>query len=193
MTDNEMLPKLTLQDLQLKQIDQSGRFAGYASIFNVVDNQNDMMLPGAFANTLQEQDDIKLLWQHDFAEPIGVFDMLREDARGLYVEGRLLLDVQRAKEAHTLLKAGAIAGLSIGYVPVDYSIDADSGVRLLKEVALFEVSFVTFPANAEARVSALKAGEAPEATKADWSAHIRNSDFIHLADELDRAAHILTS
>lgn len=145
------------QRLELKHIDDKGNFAGYASVFNVVDNQNDMMLEGAFTATLEDgKHNVKLLWQHNIDEPIGVFTLLREDARGLYVEGRLLLDIQRAKEAHALLKAGAIAGLSIGYVPVRYRIDPLTGVRLLEEVALFEISLVTFPANAEATVHAVK-------------------------------------
>lgn len=186
--------QLQLGDLQIKQIDEQGRFAGYASIFGVVDSQNDMILEGAFGKTLAENGgDIKLLWQHSFDEPIGIFTNIREDARGLYVEGRLLLDVQRAKEAHALLKAGAIAGLSIGYVPVDYHIDPQNGVRVLHEVALYEVSFVTFPANDQARVSAVKGEEAPAVEhKAYWSGAIRNSDFIRLADAVDRAVHILT-
>lgn len=174
-----------METLQLKQVDNEGRFAGYASIFGVVDNQNDKMLHGAFTRTLQEQDgDIRLLWQHRFEEPIGAFSLLREDARGLYVEGRLLLEVQRAREAHALLKAGAICGLSIGYVPVKYHIDAATGVRVLEEVALYEVSLVTFPANGEATVHAVKEDE-------DLSAAIRSGALIRFADEVDRAIGIL--
>lgn len=163
--------------LHLKHIDDKGNFAGYASVFNVVDNQNDMMLEGAFAATLADgKQQVKLLWQHNMDEPIGVFTLLREDARGLYVEGRLLLDVQRAKEAHALLKAGAIAGLSIGYVPIDYRIDPLTGVRLLEEVALYEISLVTFPANAEATVHAVK--------QVDVS-------LSRLAEALERASAVL--
>lgn len=176
-----------METLQLKQLDDDGRFAGYASIFGVVDNQNDMMRRGAFMRTLEEQDgDIRLLWQHRFEEPIGIFSLLREDARGLYVEGRLLLDVQRAREAHALLKAGAICGLSIGYVPVKYHIDADTGVRVLEEVALYEVSLVTFPANSEATVHAVKEdGELENA--------IRSGALVRFSDEVDRAMSILLS
>lgn len=171
--------------LQVKQVDDEGRFAGYASIFNVVDNQNDRMLPGAFARTLAEQDgDVRLLWQHNFEEPIGIFTLLREDARGLYVEGRLLLDIQRAKEAHSLLKAGAICGLSIGYVPVKYHIDAATGVRVLEEVALYEVSLVTFPANSAATVQAVK-------DDAELRGAVQRGELIQFADAVDRALHIL--
>ncbi len=146
-------------DLEIKSIDGAGRFAGYASVFNVVDNQRDIIQRGAFMQTLKGRvSQIKLLWQHQQDEPIGVFDRIFEDARGLYVEGRLLLDVQRAKEAHTLLKEGAISGLSIGYSPVRYKIAADSGVRKLEEVELWEISLVTFPANAAAGVTVIKQG-----------------------------------
>lgn len=141
----------------MKSIDGDGRFAGYASVFDVVDNQRDVVMRGAFARTLSGRTgEIKLLWQHSQSEPIGVFERMFEDARGLYVEGRLLLDVQRAKEAHSLMKAGALSGLSIGYSPLRYTIDADSGVRRLAEVELWEVSLVTFPANAAAGVTVVK-------------------------------------
>lgn len=143
--------------LELKSLDEQGRFAGYASVFNVVDSQRDIIVRGAFAQTLRGRvGEIKLLWQHQQEEPIGVFDRVFEDARGLYVEGRLLLNVQRAKEAHTLLKAGALSGLSIGYSPVRYKIDAKSGIRHLSEVELWEISLVTFPANAAANVTVVK-------------------------------------
>lgn len=175
---------MMISELQLKAVDDEGRFAGYASIFGVVDSQNDRMEAGAFHETLSEKaTDIRLLWQHNFEEPIGVFTALREDARGLYVEGKLLLDVQRAKEAHALLKAGAICGLSIGYVPVKYHIDASTGVRVLQEVALYEVSLVTFPANSAATVHAVK--------QEDWSAELRSGQMIRFADEIDRSIGIL--
>jgi len=143
--------------LHMKGMDEQGRFAGYASVFNVVDNQRDIIQRGAFAHTLPGRvSEIKLLWQHQQDEPIGVFDRMFEDARGLYVEGRLLLNVQRAQEAYTLLKAGAISGLSIGYSPLKYKVDEKTGVRRLSEVELWEVSLVTFPANDAAGVTVVK-------------------------------------
>jgi HK97 family phage prohead protease len=98
-------------NLQVKSLDSTGRFAGYASVFDVVDNQNDIILRGAFAQTLKERvGDIKMLWQHQQDEPIGIFERMFEDKNGLYVEGKLLLDVARAKEAYFLLKEGALSG-----------------------------------------------------------------------------------
>lgn len=163
--------------LNVKSIDNDGRFAGYASVFDVVDNQRDVMMKGAFAATLKKgAGAVKLLWQHQQDEPIGVFEKVFEDAYGLYVEGKLLLDVQKAREAHALMKAGAVSGLSIGYSPVRYKI-SDEGVRLLAEVDLFEVSLVTFPANNAATITVVKA-DSERATPLE---------LIHLSDALDRA------
>jgi len=181
-------------NLNLKSIDNQGRFAGYASVFNIVDNQRDIILRGAFSQTVKGRiSDIKLLWQHQQEEPIGVFEMIFEDARGLYVEGRLLLNVQRAKEAHTLLKAGAISGLSIGYSPVRYTINAKNSIRSLSEVELWEISLVTFPANAAANVTVVKQA-IPEFSSDDikeWNQALRSGQLIHLVHTLDEAINIL--
>jgi len=144
-------------DWELKSISENGRFAGYASVFNTIDNQNDIIFQGAFANTIKKNANIKLLWQHKTNEPIGVFSYMREDAKGLYVEGKLLLDVQRAKEAYALLQEGAIEGLSIGYKVINSDIDTHTGTRAIKELDLFEISLVTFPANSDAKITQIKA------------------------------------
>ena len=94
-----------------------------------------------------------MLWQHDPTRPIGVWDEVREDGRGLWVKGRLILEVQAAREAQALLQAGAIDGLSIGYRTLR-SEKAAGGQRLLHEIELWEVSLVTFPMLPEARVQA---------------------------------------
>lgn len=171
--------------LQLKSLDSQGRFAGYASIFDVVDNQRDIMLRGAFSNTLSKQHtEVKLLWQHQQHEPIGVIERIFEDTQGLYIEGRLLMDVQRAKEAMSLLRAGAVKGLSIGYSPVRYRTDPETGVRLLAEVELWEVSLVTFPANEAARITVVK-------QSSEWNQAVQSGDAVTLSSALDRALHIL--
>jgi HK97 family phage prohead protease len=143
--------------LEIKSIEPDGRFAGYASVFDMTDNQRDRVLRGAFRETLKGRvREVKLLWQHDQAEPIGVFTQMFEDQHGLYVEGRLLMQVARAREAYALLKEGVLSGLSIGYSPLRYSTEPDTGVRLLHRVALWEVSLVTFPANEASRVNVVK-------------------------------------
>ena len=175
--------------LELKSLEEDGRFAGYASVFDVVDNQRDVVERGAFSGTLRNRlKDIKLLWQHQMSEPIGVIERMFEDERGLYVEGRLLMSVAKAREAYALLKEKVVTGLSIGYSPVRFIIDAKTGVRKLKEVALWEVSLVTFPANDSAGVTVVKAAEeTPEWRQARESGHL-----IALLDALNRATGCLT-
>lgn len=142
---------------EVKSIDADGTFAGYASVFHVVDSQQDMMMPGAFAASLKARTQpVQLLWQHQWESPIGMIDALFEDARGLYIKGRLLMDVTQAREAHALLKAGVIRGLSIGYSVKRAERDPHSGVRQLHAVDLWEVSVVTLPANEAAQVTVVK-------------------------------------
>jgi len=180
--------------LELKSLDAQGRFAGYASVFDNVDTQNDVILRGAFTRTLSNRiSHIKLLWQHQQDEPIGVFDEIFEDDRGLYVEGRLLLTVQRAKEAYSLLKESAISGLSIGYSPVKYRIDSNSGVRYLSEVELWEVSLVTFPANEAANVTVVKQFQ-PILTNHEmdeWNKALKTGHLVELSGALDKAISTL--
>ena len=142
--------------------------AGYASVFGRRDGGGDVVLPGAYAASLgalrQSGRRVKMLWQHDPAQPIGVWDEVREDARGLWVKGRLLTDVARGREAAALLAAGAIDGLSIGYRARRATRNAEGG-RQLQEIELWEVSLVTFPMHSDARVAA-KAGAALRAEEA---------------------------
>lgn len=150
--------------VELKKIGADGRFAGYASVFGLVDNQHDVVMAGAFRRTISERvGEIKLLWQHAPSQPIGYFTAMFEDARGLYVEGQLMMEVEQAREAYTLLKSGVVKGLSIGYSPVRFSLDPDSGVRQLKEVDLWEISLVTFPANTQSLVTVVKGAECTDA------------------------------
>lgn len=176
--------------LQLKSLDEQGRFAGYASIFDVVDNQRDIMLRGAFSQTLRtRKTDIKLLWQHQQSEPIGIIEQAFEDDYGLYIQGRLLLDVQKASEAMALLKAGAVKGLSIGYSPIRYTVEPDTGIRLLAEVDLWEVSLVTFPANEAAQVTVVKYDEECQ----EWKTAQQTGALIELSQALDNAIHVITT
>ncbi len=136
---------------------------GYASLFGAADQGGDIVEPGAYAKSLCDGRRVKMLWQHDPREPIGIWEEVREDATGLFVKGRLLDDVSRAREAAALIEAGAIDGLSIGYRTVRAHRN-DKGQRLLSEVELWEVSLVTFPMLPEARLAsaeapAAKAGE----------------------------------
>lgn len=138
---------------------------GYASLFGAPDQGGDVVQPGAYGASLaalgKAGGSVKMLWQHDPARPIGVWDEVREDGRGLFVRGRLLTEVQAGREALALLKAGAIDGLSIGY-RTRRAEKAAAG-RLLHEIELWEVSLVTFPMLAEARVQATAATSGADA------------------------------
>jgi HK97 family phage prohead protease len=148
-------------DLSVKAVSDDGLFSGYGSVFGTVDSYREVVAPGAFAESLAEIKakgrPVPVLWQHRSGEPIGVYSSLVEDAHGLKVEGQLIIDgVARAKEAHALMKAGAVSGLSIGYYVREDSWDEKERVRTLKKVELVEISLVTFPANDDARVDAIK-------------------------------------
>ncbi|WP_425045428.1 HK97 family phage prohead protease [Primorskyibacter sp. S87] len=141
--------------------------AGYASLFGQTDQGGDKVQSGAYGGSLaalaSEGRRVKMLWQHDPAEPIGVWDEVREDERGLWVKGRLLDGTQKGREAAALIAAGAIDGLSIGY-RTRRAVKDDRGCRLLTELELWEVSLVTFPMLPSARVAAK--GTTPEAEDA---------------------------
>ena len=128
---------------------------GYASLFGMTDQGGDAVAPGAFGASLArlaaKGDKVRMLWQHDPAKPIGVWDEIREDEKGLWVKGRLLPEVTQAREAAALIQAGAIDGLSIGYRTIRAERDKQ-GRRVLAEVELWEVSLVTFPMLPEAKV-----------------------------------------
>ncbi|MEM1383120.1 MAG: HK97 family phage prohead protease [Pseudomonadota bacterium] len=134
----------------------AGRIEGYASIFGEADQGGDVVMPGAFRRSLarleEEGRKVKFLWQHDPAEPIGVWRHIREDATGLYVQGEILAEVSRGAEALALMSVGAIDGLSIGYRTVRAEKAAQGG-RMLHEIDLWEVSLVTFPMLPTARAS----------------------------------------
>lgn len=135
-----------------------GTVEGYASLFGEIDQARDMMMPGAFTQTLKTRGlrKIPMLFQHDPAEPVGVWLELREDFRGLWARGKLIPDVMRARELLSLVEAGAVDGLSIGYRTVRGRIEWQTRVRKLYQVDLWEISIVTFPLLAGARVRAVK-------------------------------------
>lgn len=156
---------------ELKSVDESQRrFEGYGSVFGTLDSYADVVAPGAFKRSLKDWKTKKrapaLLWQHDTASPIGVYEEMREDETGLYVKGRLS-DVQRGREAYTLLSDGALSGLSIGFRTLKSSMDEETGIRTLTELELWEVSLVTFPANDAARVMGVKTADFPEEREFD--------------------------
>jgi HK97 family phage prohead protease len=144
--------------LDAKVVGDDGTFHGYASLFGVTDLGRDVVQHGAFRKSLTQRpaSRVRMLREHDQAEPIGVWTEVAEDTKGLRVSGKLVLDTVRGKETHALLKAGALDGLSIGYRTKSARLDKAKGVRLLDEVELHEISVVTFPMLPSATVDAVK-------------------------------------
>lgn len=140
--------------------DTVGLVEGYGSVFNLMDRGGDIMLPGAFKKSLAEwrkkKMPVPMLWQHDPNVPIGVWDKIEEDEKGLKVQGSLIMEVPKAVEVRALMKRKAVSGLSIGYRTKASDIDRQTGVRKLKEVELWEISPVTFPMMPEAQISGVK-------------------------------------
>lgn len=163
--------------LKIKSVSESGEFSGYGSVFGVEDSYGDVVVRGAFEQSLADHESKgrlpSLLWQHRMDEPIGVYTKMSEDDNGLYVEGRLLIDDDpQAKRAHAHMKAGSLSGLSIGYtLPDGWEYDKEKDVFILRQIDLWEVSLVTFPANDDARVqdvkSALAHGDVPAPNKVE--------------------------
>jgi HK97 family phage prohead protease len=146
--------------MKIKSLDnnESGVFEGYASVFDEIDHHNEIVIPGAFTKSLEKWTQTsslpKMLWQHDPKSPIGIWENMIEDTYGLFVKGRLLLDIQKGRDAYSLLKSGVVDGLSIGFLPKQSHKEGE--VNVLEQIDLFEVSLVTFMANHLARVTSCK-------------------------------------
>ena len=147
--------------LQIKATGEDGTVEGYGSVFGVRDNYDDVIAKGAFIQSLKDHKAAgtmpAMLWQHDADKPIGVWTEMVEDEKGLRIKGQLAMETVKGKEAHALLKMGALNGLSIGFMSKEWSYDRETEVRTLTAIDLWEVSLVTFPANEKARVTNVKA------------------------------------
>lgn len=137
---------------------EDGLIVGLGAVFGNVDRGGDIILAGAFADSIAEGKTIPMLWQHDPHNPIGVWTEIKETDKGLMMTGKILPDVQKGKEAIALIKSGAVRGLSIGYATDEASYN-DAGNRLLHKLNLWECSVVTFPMNPVAQIDAIKAAE----------------------------------
>lgn len=167
MSDSKMETKTISFDL--KTDDEKGRFSGFGAVYNNVDFGDDVIEPGAFAESLDMINNgktrVPILWQHDWYEPIGHWENLKETEDGLRGDGLLLIDTdQKAMKAYGLIKHGSISGLSIGYSVRDFEMGkiGTRTIRRLKKLDLREISVVTFPMNDEARIDAVKAAEMTE-------------------------------
>lgn len=146
---------------EVRAAGDDGEIEGYGSVFGVKDAYSDIVMPGAFAASLSAHKDAgtmpAMLWQHNTDEPIGVWTEMVEDEKGLRVRGQIVMETERGKAAHALLKRGALRGLSIGFVAKQWTYDRDTEIRSVTEIDLWEVSLVTFPANGKATVESVKA------------------------------------
>jgi len=140
----------------LPTLDEAGIVRGYASLFGRTDLSGDRIAPGAFKRSLAERGvaGVRMLWQHDPAQPVGVWTRLAEDWHGLYAEGRLALGTAGGRNVFELLKAKAVDGLSIGFRARRSKPVREAGARrLLLDIDLWEISVVTFPMQEAARVA----------------------------------------
>jgi HK97 family phage prohead protease len=158
--------------LQIKAVgDVPGSIEGYASVYGVRDSYNEVVMPGAFADSLARQQREGsyplMLWQHDSSSPIGVWDDLSDDGKGLYAKGRLLIEqsVPEADKAYSLLKAGAVRGMSIGYREVDVEPSTNGDPTKLIKLDILEASIVSFPANRRSIVDAVKSEDEDHSIK----------------------------
>lgn len=136
------------------RIAEDGSFEGYASVFGLADQGGDIVMPGAFADSLKAKSaaGIRLLFQHDPKEPVGRLLHVIEDRHGLKVAGQLLTEVPRSQALRDLIAGGALDGLSIGFRTVRATRDRASGYRHLWQIDLWEISIVTFPMMDQARI-----------------------------------------
>lgn len=193
-------------EVKAEDIDEDGRFKGWASTFGgSPDAHGDVIVKGAFKETIlmggRNGNGIPMLYQHNSDKPIGIWEKLEEKEQGLYVEGKLILEVALAREAYELMKAGAIKNMSIGWDiarldngmrdPEAYEIvrKGDSYTRFLKKIVLWEISLVTFPANTNANITTVKAFEMCK-TKRDYEnvlreAGLTNNQAKHIVSKMD--------
>lgn len=153
---------LSLQDVSLKMEGETGKFAGYASVFGGVDSYGDTIVKGAFESTLRNNGKPKMFWNHEWSMPIGKWTVAKEDDHGLYVEGELTPGLALASDVHAALKHGTLDGLSIGgFVNKGDWDETENGRVIRKWSKLIEVSPVVFPADSAARVdlSSIKTDE----------------------------------
>lgn len=169
---NMELKRLAFQLMDLKADDDARTVEGYASVFNNVDSYSDIVMPGAFAKSIKGRKPA-MLWQHNSDQPIGVWDEMEEQKKGLFVKGRIL-PTTHGNDAYTLVKEGAVSGMSIGYAARKWETDSEKGIRKLTEVELYEVSLVTFPANEKAQITRVKALNGTFMTEREFEDFLRD-------------------
>jgi HK97 family phage prohead protease len=169
---------------EIKSVKADGTIEGYASVFGEIDSYRDVVVPGAFTKSLQQRyrdkgrKGVPMLDQHETRTPIGLLpiELVKEDSVGLHVVGQLNMKVQKAVENHALAEQGALSGLSIGYTTQLDEWDDAGMVRILREVDLWEISMVTFPAGDSARITSVKSISGLD-TLSDCEGLLRDAGF----------------
>lgn len=174
------MPQCEAKGMEIKAVSNDGVFEGYLSRFNEPDLEEDIVAPGAFTKSLKTKGPTRpMLWQHSAWEPVGILNA-KEDDQGLFIQGHLNLEVQRAREAHSLIKQRAVTGLSQGFMPVKADNRPEGRGRILKELDLWEGSLATFPALPSAQIMAVRAA-LPPWMRADPAAERREATLKALA------------
>lgn len=162
---------------------KEGTFQGYASKFNGTDSYGDTILPGAYADVIDSAKKLPIFLNHNTQEvPLGFYSLVKEDEKGLYVEGELTLSIQKARDVYEALKAGSLNGLSVGIwlSHNDYKLkDVDdpwSGRTIEHVSGLREISVCTYPADDSARICAIKSS-AEVRTVRDLENLLRDAGF----------------
>lgn len=158
-----------------KRANESGGgifFEGYASIFNTPDSYKDIILPGAFKKTIKEKgpkedpkkgivkSGIKALWQHNPDWPFGLPVVMNEDSTGLFHRTQVSATKEN-EDRLTYMEDTVVDGESIGFITLDSDWDEEDEddywpTRYIKEVDLWEISPVTFPAHSDAVTSLVR-------------------------------------
>lgn len=147
------------------ELSEEGGIQGYASLFDIEDTGSDIVMPGAFTKTLREGSPwgaVKMLYQHDRREPIGLWPDLKEDNLGLNATGQIDTELFQGQQSYIRVKNKLIDGLSIGYRVIRDEWDRVLEVRKLIEIQLLEISLVTFAMLPTARIDAVKSGKITE-------------------------------
>ena len=155
---------------------KQGVFSGYASMFGGVDSYGDTIFPGAYVKTLENRErPIQMRWNH-YGDIIGKWTTIREDEKGLYVEGELTPGHSKAQDVYASLMHGAISGLSIGYRPKKYTENEKGGLDLY-EIDLVEISVVESPADNSAHINRIKSSVESAKSIKDYEDILRESGF----------------
>lgn len=154
----------SIVECDLKFAQSEGAFSGYGSIFGNVDTKRDVILPGAYTEVLKSGNPVPIYINHGWLRgdlPVGAWDGLKQDTRGLFGDANLVMKMPAAVNAYWAMKSNLATGLSVAIVPDHSSIERRSdGVRVIHNIKMLkEISIVTDPANTESRVVSVKSEE----------------------------------